>query len=173
MKALFIVTALTLPLVSFAEDMNPLNVKLGLWEVTASHSVSGMSGMPKIPAEALAKMPEERRAHIESLMKSAGSGTTTVKDCITKEKLAKNQAFSSKHNECKHEIVRSSAKNFQTKFVCDAKHGNTKGDLIVEAVDDSNVKGTMKVIASGHGHEMAIDMTFSSKYLGPDCGDVK
>ena len=44
---------------SFAADhATPLNVQPGLWETT---SVTERSGMPPIPADALAKMPPEQR----------------------------------------------------------------------------------------------------------------
>jgi len=29
------------------------------------------------------------------------------------------------------------------------------------------------MIASGSGHNMNVDFNITSKYLGPDCGDVK
>jgi hypothetical protein len=42
-----------------ADNITPLNVKEGLWEVTVTHSMTGMPAMPNIPPDALAKMPPE------------------------------------------------------------------------------------------------------------------
>ena len=48
-----------------ADKLTPLNIKEGLWEMTVTHS---MTGMPAIPPETLAKMPPEQRARIEAAM---------------------------------------------------------------------------------------------------------
>src|SRR5271169_1554039 len=89
--ALIVLSSLTL----LAEDkLTPPNVKEGLWETTMSHS---SSGMPGIPADALAKMSPDQRAQVEAMMKQRGmssnGNTTTVKGCVTKEKIAKGMAF--------------------------------------------------------------------------------
>ncbi len=75
-----------------ADKITPLNVKEGLWEITVTHSMSGMPAMPSIPPDALAKMPPEQRARIEAMMKG-GASTDVHKDCITKEKLEKTNCF--------------------------------------------------------------------------------
>ena len=36
-----------------------------------------------------------------------------------------------------------------------------------------SVKGTMQSVTNANGHTMNMNFTFSSKYLGPACGDVK
>jgi len=38
-----------------ADNITPLNVKEGLWEMTVTHSMTGMPGMPNIPPDTLAK----------------------------------------------------------------------------------------------------------------------
>ncbi len=68
-----------------ADKVQPLNVKLGLWEVT---STTNVSGMPPIPDDVLARMTPEQRARMEAAMKArSGEGpkTTVRKECITKE----------------------------------------------------------------------------------------
>src|SRR5262245_49843809 len=67
-----------------ADKLQPLNVKIGLWEVT--HTMS-MSGMPPIPAELLAKMTPEQKAQLEERMKARSAEpphSTTEKQCVTK-----------------------------------------------------------------------------------------
>jgi hypothetical protein len=75
----------------FAQEKIRLNLKEGLWETT--HTMN-MSGMPPIPADALAKMRPEQKARIEAMMSQRGVGgtatTDTSKSCITKEKLEKS-----------------------------------------------------------------------------------
>ncbi|MGA2360569.1 MAG: hypothetical protein ABSF66_16325 [Terriglobales bacterium] len=74
-----------------ADNITPLNVKEGLWEMTVTHSMSGMPAMPDIPPDVLAKMPPEQRARMEAMMKG-GPSTDVRKECITKEKIEKQPA---------------------------------------------------------------------------------
>ena len=64
---------------SAADKLTPLNVKEGLWEITVTHSMTGMPNMPAIPPDALAKLPPEQRARMEAMMKG-GSGTIVQKE---------------------------------------------------------------------------------------------
>src|ERR1700686_5486956 len=76
-----------------ADKITPLNIKEGLWEMTVTHS---MTGMPAIPPDTLAKMPPEHRARVEAAMKQSGMGGPTAdvhKECVTREKLDKQLAF--------------------------------------------------------------------------------
>ncbi len=155
-----------------AADFTPLNVKEGLWEVTVTHSVSGMPTAPSIPPEVLAKMPPEQRAHIEAMMKG-GTSTDIHKDCITKEKLEKHSAFTSSDGQCTRTVVSSSGSKIEMKVHCEENQSSSDGTLVLEAVSPDNVKGTMHSVTTSKSRNVNIDLTFSSKYLGPSCGDVK
>lgn len=157
-----------------ADNVVPLNVKEGLWEVTVVHSMTGMptSSMANIPPDVLAKMTPQQRAQVENMM--GGKPTTDVrKECVTKEKLAKNAAFSNTRGECTRTVVSSSGRKVEAKFHCEEKQSVSDGNFVMEALDSDNVKGTMHMAATGSGHNMTMDMTITSKYLGQDCGDVK
>src|SRR5258708_23095420 len=83
-----------------ADKLTPLNIREGLWEMTVTHS---MTGMPAIPPDTLAKMTPEQRARVEAAMKQSGMGGPTAdvpKECGTKEKLDKQSAFSDNRKEC-------------------------------------------------------------------------
>src|SRR6266568_18776 len=67
--------------------IQPLNVKPGLWETTATYKTSGA---PPIPPETLAKLTPQQQARLEERMKanSAGSSNTntvTDKHYVTKQ----------------------------------------------------------------------------------------
>jgi hypothetical protein len=96
------------------------NVKTGLWEVTETHTMTGMPAMPAIPPEALANMTPEQRAQMEEHMKSMGGGpkTTTRKDCITKEELDKDMAFGENRAECTRTVISSSSTMTEMKIHC-------------------------------------------------------
>lgn len=161
------------------DNITPLNVKEGLWEITMTRSMSGMPAtppMPAIPPDALAKMSPEQRARVEAAMKQGGMGgpsTDVRKECITKEKLEKHSAFANSRGECTRTVVNSTGSKLELKFHCEEKQSSSDGTFLMDAIGSDNVKGTMHIISNSNGHTMNMDFTISSKYLGPACGDVK
>lgn len=161
------------------DNLTRLNVKEGLWEVTTTHSMTGMPPMPSIPPETLAKMPPEQRAKIEAMMKGGmGAPKTEVrKDCVTKERLDKLMVFDEDRKECKRTIISSSGSRLEMKIHCEGQgkdqQMSTDGTFLVETSGSDSAKGSMHAVMSGNGRTMNMDLTFSSKYLGPACGDVK
>jgi hypothetical protein len=156
-----------------ADNIAPLNVKEGLWEVTVTHSMSGMPAMPNIPPDALAKMPPDQRARIEAMMNGQPS-TDVRKECITKEKLEKHSAFSANRGDCTRTVVSSTGSKLELKFHCEEKQSSSDGTFVMEALASDNVKGTMhSVIKTSSGKTMNMDFTITSKYLGSACGDVQ
>jgi hypothetical protein len=161
-----------------ADNIAILNVKEGLWEVTSTHSMTGMPAMPTIPPETLAKMPPEQRAKVEAMMKGGmGAPKTEVRqDCVTKEKLQRQMAFDQNRKECTRTVVGSTGSRLEVKFHCENQgkdQMSTDGTFLVEVTSSDSAKGSMHAVTSGNGRNMNMDFTFSSKYLGPACGDVK
>jgi hypothetical protein len=159
-----------------ADKVTPLNVKEGLWEMTVTHSMTGMPAMPAIPPNTLAKMTPEQRARMEAAMKQSGTGGTSTdvrKECITKEKLERNSAFSDNRKECTRTVLNSTGSKLEIKVHCEEKQVSTDSTLLLETVGSDNVKGTMQSVTNANGRTMNMNFTFSSKYLGPACGDVK
>ncbi|MGA7293207.1 MAG: DUF3617 domain-containing protein [Terriglobales bacterium] len=171
--AAIVFSSLTL---SANDNFTPLNVKEGLWEVTVTHSMSGMPAMANLPPEALANLPPDQRARVEAMMKG-GPSTDVRKECVTKEKLAKQAAFGANRANCTHDLVSSTGSRLEMKMHCVVKNSTTMdGTYIVEALGSDNVKGSMHAVTKagdGNADTMKMDFTFNSKYLGPDCGDVK
>jgi hypothetical protein len=58
-QILFICIAFSSVSVLAADKIVPPNVKIGLWEITETHNMTGMPSMPAIPPEALAEMTPE------------------------------------------------------------------------------------------------------------------
>lgn len=156
-----------------------LNVKEGLWEATVTRTGGGMPGMSE---DTLAKMTPEQRAMVEQMMKQKGismSGNAiTVKNCVTKDSLAKGKAFAENRNNdssCTHSLTKSSSTHMEMKFHCDGKSGGDTidGTTVVDAIGSDTVKGTSHVVMNGKNGNKSMDSTFSSKYLGADCGSFK
>ena len=175
MKRLLLVAGVLGAIAAWAADIAPMNVKLGLWETTVSNA---MRGMPPIPAEVLAKMTPEQRQRMEAAMaaRAGSSGSPqTYKSCLTKEALEKALSFGDDRNHnCKRTLVSSSASKQDIHMECGNEKVTTTGDLHFEALTPEMVKGTLTLTSTGAGAGMGMNIKseFSSKWLGPDCGDV-
>ena len=158
-----------------ADKTVPPNIKIGLWEITETHNMSGMPAMPSIPPEALANMTPEQRAQIESQMKGSlgGGRPTTRKYCVTKEKLEKDAVFGEDRKECTRTVVSSTITSTEVKIQCKEKDMTSDGTFKFVALTPESVKGTVRMVMTGQGRTMNMNLDFLSKYLGPACGDVK
>lgn len=157
-----------------AEKIQPLDVKLGLWEST---TVRQSSGLPPIPPEVLARLTPEQRAKLEAAAKanaSRGPRTETRKSCLTKEKLDKALTFGqSNDTNCKATIVTSTRTKEEVHFECAGEGMKGSGDMHIEALSSENVKGSIQMNAAGGGNAMKTSVNFTAKWLGPSCGNVK
>jgi hypothetical protein len=166
---------LLFPLAAFAGDF--FNAKEGLWEMTVSTGGTGMQGMN---ADQLAKLPPEQRAMVEQMMKQKGismnGNSITIKSCVTKDKIAKGEAFSDSRKDsgdCTRTVTKQTANHFEAKFHCNGKKGEvTEGTVNVDIVGDG-VKGVTHMTNTSDGNTRAFDSNFTSKYLGANCGDLK
>ena len=89
-----------------ADKIQPLDVKLGLWETT---STTQMTGMPPIPPEVLDRMTPEQRAQMEATMGASGGQPKAhiTKSCMTKERLEKGGSFGEDRPNCKRTVTGS------------------------------------------------------------------
>lgn len=178
MRTRILLTLITLCFSSVwaADKIVPPNVRLGLWEITETHIMTGMPPMPAIPPEALARMTPEQRAQIEARMKESYGGSprvTTRKDCVTREKLEKDLVFGDNRNECTRTVLSSSSAMTEAKIQCKEKDMTSDGTFKFEVLTPESVKGTVRMVMTGNGRTMHMDLDFISKYLGASCGDVK
>jgi uncharacterized protein DUF3617 len=155
---------------SAGDKIQPLDVKLGLWEITTTVAMTGMPAMPNIPPDVLAKMPPEQRAKMQAAM---GGTPTARKVCITKEKMDKQTAFNDERKNCTRTVVSSSGSKLEMKMQCTEQDATMNGTIHVEALNSENVKGTVRMAMNGGGRNMNMNSDFTSRYLGSACGDVK
>jgi hypothetical protein len=155
-----------------ADKLQPLNVKVGLWEMSETVTTSGE--MP-IPPEVLAKLTPEQRAKLEAQMKSNSGGhtrTITYKSCLTKEQLEKAPSFMEKKN-CNMTVLRSSSSQADVQGVCTDRSVTTHLKLHIEALNPENTRMAGEVTVNGDGHTMNSHANFTGKWVGPSCGDTK
>ncbi len=180
---LFLALAFSAGTLAWAADPVALNVKTGQWETTVTTQMTGMpqsaQQMPTIPPEQLAQMPPEQRAKIEAALRRAGamaSGkptSTTSKNCIKKEDLAKFNPNANKDLSCKTTVVSSSLTRQELKMDCESNGSKQTGTVVVEALSSESTKFSVQVAANQNGHAMNMTINGTSKWLGETCSDAK
>ena len=152
----------------------PLNIKTGLWEQTLTSKVSGE--LP-VPPEMLNRLTPEQRARMEQRMKAnsdAHARTTTHKRCLTEEDLRKNKFLDSgEDQECTSTITTSTSTSAKGRISCQSEGMKMAGALEMLAPDSEHINGSWRATADSGGHTMNVDSTFTSKWLGSSCGNVK
>jgi hypothetical protein len=161
---------------AWAADPVPMDVKPGQWEATVTTQFAGMpqaQQMPQIPPEQLAKLPPEQRARVEAALKQAGGGprTTTSKSCVKKEDLAKLPL--NNDQSCKTTLVSSSSNKQEIRMDCDRNGNKQTGTMTIEALNSESIKFTIHAAADTNGKSMNMNITGTSKWLGPTCSDSK
>jgi hypothetical protein len=169
--------ALLVGTAAWAADPVPMDVKTGQWESTVTQQIAGLpqtaQKMPKISPEQLAKLPPDQRARVEAAMKQGANPgpTTTGKNCVKKEDLAKLNPRNDKT--CKMTLVSSSRTKQEIKMDCDSNGNKQTGTMVIEAVNTESIKFNIKVAAMNNGQPMNMTINGSSKWLGATCTDSK
>jgi Protein of unknown function (DUF3617) len=153
-------------------QIQPLNVKPGLWETTATYKTSGA---PPIPPETMAKLSPQQRARLEERMKanSAGSAnTSTDKHCVTKEEIEKAD-FGQGKGECTYTVETSTSTQVKGKYSCNVEGMAVNGAIDITAADNEHITGSTQGTLNGGGRTMNVETNFSSKFLSASCGDTR
>lgn len=153
--------------------IQPLNIKLGLWESTRTIN---RAGELSIPAEMLNRLTPEQRAKMEERMKAhsaAHTNTTTETHCVTKEDLERDRLKLAEAKECNTSVLDSTSTTVKAKLVCDQQGMHATGTLELVAADPEHMTGSYRSTINSNGHTMNVDGTWTSKWLSSSCGNVK
>jgi hypothetical protein len=146
---LAIAVVVTLPSTALAQ-LSDLPLKSGLWETHVS-----------VKAEA---------TNNDVVNKSCFTAGTTVGDYLT----ALNKGSGA---QCSVNNKVQSSHGFSYDTVCTGPGMNSKGHTDIQLAGAESFSGTSHTTVAGNysGKQinMAVDKTFSAKFLGSDCGDVK
>lgn len=155
-----------------AQDKTALKVKPGLWEMTSDNETSGM---PAIPAEALASLPPEQRAQIEAQLKQLRPPQHEVKkQCVTQKTLDRGFEKMEKMGEgnCTRTVVANTATLLEGRVQCKGA-GNVSGSYRFEARTPEVVVATSDMTTSDGTHTMKMQHKTNGKWLDSNCGDVR
>jgi len=152
--------------------IQPLNVKPGLWETTATYKTSGT---PPIPPETLAKLTPQQRARLEERMRANSAGSTntaTDQHCVTKEDVEKAD-FGQGKGQCTYTVQTSTSTQAKGKYSCNVEGMTVNGAVDIAAPDAEHITGSTQGSLSGGSRTMNVESTFTSKFLSASCGNAK
>jgi hypothetical protein len=93
---------------------------------------------------------------------------------LTSESFKNAMAMGQRNENCTQKLVSSSSSMQNIHMECTQGKTNMVGDLMVERIDSEHAKGNVVMKASGDQPQpINIKMSFTTKWLSADCGDVK
>lgn len=157
--------------ISAVDKIQPLNIKVGLWEVTTTMNSSAQ--MP-IPASLLEKLTPEQRARVEERMNSRSSSSAKAiksRHCLSQEQLDRGASFGEVPKFCTPTILSSTPSKMEIRAECTENGVKWEVRARFEAIDSENVKGQTE--SSGDDHTLNSNSTFTAKRIAPVCGMIK
>ena len=132
-------------------------IKMGLWEMTNSTTMTATGKM----ADAMARSGQ------------MGKPTTqTMKLCFTAETWQNGLASQARAGCTKSDVV-STSKQYSLTMTCNFG-GNTMTAKVVNYIDSAEaIHGTVHLVSNTPNGQMNSDGTGTGKFLSSDCGDVK
>jgi hypothetical protein len=175
MKLRLVLTACAL---AAAASASAQTLKPGLWEMTSK--MGGNPEMEKAMAQMqqqMASMPPAQRKQMEDMMAqrgmqmgSAGGGGMSVKVCLTKEMVERND-IAATQGDCKTTMQPRVGSTMKMSFVCTTPPSSGEGEFTF--VSSEAYQSKMKITSSSRGKPETMTMEGSGKWQGADCGNIK
>lgn len=155
------------------------NVKPGLWEINNKMQTGNgeLEAAMKKMQEQFANMPPEQRKMMEDAMAkqgvnmSAGPGGISVKMCLSKEMVARNQMPMQQHGDCTQTRSPMIGNTMKVSFTCTKPPSSGEGT--VTFTGDTGYKMHMKMTSSARGKPETMTIDGEAKFLSSDCGKIK
>ncbi len=151
----------------------PLNLKVGLWQMTYSTERNGVAVVRPIPPGLLARMSPEQRAKTAARLKSRATQGTQVETrqyCMTDERRKKADfELSDDGQACPRTLLSSTPAFQQFREECPENGNKRTVDGSVEALDPDTMKGSLKVKSEGsNAYTMSVEI--GGRWIAADCG---
>jgi hypothetical protein len=150
-------------------------IKPGLWQVQSQREVDGQRSQMPDMSEHLKNMPPETRRQMEAMMKQrgvdmSGGNMNDMKICLSKDSVDPSQ-WQRNQGSCTTDYVTRSSSTWKWHTSCREPAAETDGEAYFTSSDAYTVKTATTMTIQGQTRTTR--MTLNSKWLGPDCGDVK
>lgn len=174
----FLVTialAMTIATGAAAQTMKP-----GLWEINNKMQPGSGSGeMEQAMAnmdKQMAGMPPEQRKQMQDMlakqgMGQGGAGGMSMKVCMTREMVERNEMPSQQQGDCKTTHSPRSGNTMKFSYTCTQPPSSGEGQITY--VSDTAYTMKMATIATVRGKAEKMNMDASGKWLSADCGNIK
>lgn len=166
-RVLFIASAVC-ALTASAAAQEKLEIRPGMWEITATTKVTGMP----VSRELLERLTPEQRAQVEAEMKAqaaTGPQTAVTRECITEEDV--ERPFKPANTaDCRQTIVRTTRTTQEARLECTGEQKGT-GLLRVEAENPETMTAQLDMRAGEGAEAFAIEAEMKGRWLGPACED--
>ncbi len=146
-----------------------INVKLGLWEMTSTTTMSG-----DMPGMDTSKMTAEQQAQMKAMMSQMMNKpmVNTSQNCLTKEKFEKGDFGDMDKDKCKQTVLTNDGTTYAFKEECTGDQAMS-ATFTMTAPTPTSFAGKFDGTVSQQGKTMKVSGTLAGKYLGADCGKVK
>jgi hypothetical protein len=171
---------LAIALAALAGAAGAQTMKPGLWEIT-NKMQSGSGQMERQMAQAqqqMANLPPDQRKMMEEMMArqgvklgTAAGGGMTMKVCMTKEMVERNEMPSQQRGDCKTTSQSRSGNTMKMAFACTNPPSSGEGQFTFNGSEGYTMKMAVNTTVQGKPETMNMDAT--GKWLGADCGEVK
>ena len=154
-------------------------MKPGLWEISQKmQSASGEmeSAMAEMQKQMAAMTPEQRKMMQEQMarqgvrMGSSGAGSMSVKVCMTKEMVERNEV-APQRGDCKTTSAPRVGNTMKLSFVCSKPPSSGEGQITFAGPESYTSRMTVTTTASGKSETVTMDG--QAKWLAAECGAIK
>jgi hypothetical protein len=155
-------------------------IKPGLWEINNKmQSGNGeLDAAMKEMQKQFANMPPEQRKMMEDAMAKRGmnmsagpGGGISVKMCLTKEMVARNQMPMQQNGDCTQKRSPMVGNTMKVSFTCTKPPSSGEGTVVFNG--DTGYKMNMKITSSARGKPETMTIDGDAKWLSNDCGNIK
>lgn len=178
-RHLAVAAAALLGLASMSTTASAQQMKPGLWEITNRMQSQGgqMDNQMSQMQQQMAHMSAEQRKMVEDMMARqgmqvgrGGPGGMTVKICMTKEMVERNE-LPSQRGDCKTTQQQRNGNTMTMAFTCTNPPSSGEGQVTFASPESYTMKMVVNSQVDGQAQRMNMDAT--GKWLSSDCGNVK
>ncbi len=165
-------------MVAFVGAANAQSLKPGLWEITNKMQTAGgqMEHQMAELQKQMAAMPPAQRKQMEEMMAKNGmkmsaapGGGMTIKICMTKEMVERDQMPT--QGDCKTTHQSRSGNTMKMAFACTNPPSSGEGQVVFTSSEAYSSKSSITTTVQGKPEKITSEG--NGKWLGADCGTVK
>jgi hypothetical protein len=145
--------------------VTPPAVKMGLWQNTATNTMTGL----QLPPDVLAKLQAMGRP-----VPGAAPRTIVTQSCLTPDQWQKSFTDMQQKQNCQFTNVHQSTTGMSGDMACTMADGSSKGHLEATFASQEKMNGKMhmEITTARQSQPIVMDMTFESVYQGADCKGI-